>query len=1519
MHNRKKLTSIFFVTFLLGGVFASFNTHANVFDIPPERVTLKRISTEEGLSQGSVVTVFQDKQGYVWLGTYEGLNFYNGYDIRQFTGEQSSFKSSFVNFVFQPIEGQIWISVYDYGLFVYDLASNTQTLKYSSVDEPQNDVVDYIMSKDGSKVWFITATGLVEYRVETDSFHPLMDVAESFGEEQFFTTGVLHDDQFYLGSNKGLYVVDRETNTYSAFNFKTDPSNDELDAFEQRIRKLVVDPKNNIWAATARGLFHFSALDVSSAVVQNFDFIQVKEAVPAIQFRDIELHDGLLYVASEDGLLRVDPTDQSISLVLQFSRSNQDIYNNNINEIYIDRSGNFWLASNSRGIYVWNPKTRVFRSRFNSPMQGQQLAHNEVWAIKEGAPNELWIGTTNGLSHYDPKTEQHNVYLQSESELSESSHILQMQKDKTGDLWLSSYAGITYFDTQLKVAKPIPLADESYRSVFNDQQSFIRMSNDNKLWIVTLESFYVYDLQTTEITEVESLKTEVSPYFSFGFIGELPDSNVMLMSASGQLWGVDKTTLRSRKLFELQNYSPQEFTYIDNWVFDEKNGLIWLSVTDRGVFAISSQDYRVVYEHNRVANKPLFPVYGLIPDKQGRLWMSTHDGIFSLNMDSKHVVQYDNDYGLHVMEFNSGAYAELTNGDLIYGSVKGITRFNPEDIEANSDFHNRVYFDRVKVASGTDIETSYGDLAGQAFSLNYDDTGVEISFSTLGFDQQTSVEYEYQLISDEVIEYPRSRENSVYFPQLAPGHYEFRVVAFSPFTGYKTKPSTIYISVRHAPWASPLAQSIYALIAIMLVLFFVYRRRLKQQLLVTANRELFRSEERLRIALASSHSQAWEWSGETDRITFSSDNDNTSIQTANSKEHFRAIHSEDKREFLKEWQNLLDNPANDAFNLTYRLRMETGDYGWYRNVGRIVKRGRDRKPMRITGLLTDITEIKSVEESASLFGEAFRNTKDWVLIIVSEFNGVMANDSFYSAFNIEPNQPFSLRDDAFKDLSNKMSYYRRIMESMVAGEHWHGEDSVPNAEGQLKHLLINISLINVKSRDDHHYVVIFTDITAQKLAEEELRRMANYDPLTALPNRTLLIDRIEHAIQGADRNHNTLALLFLDLDRFKPVNDSLGHDYGDLLLKKIANRLKGRVRKQDTVARLGGDEFVVLLESFKDITHVGEVAQEIATHTGRPIQLGPHKVSVAPSIGIALYPSDAKTPEDLLRDADIAMYHAKKDPSNCFHFYTESMDFEVREKLQKEYDLKQAQVNQEFVNYYQPIIGAKTGDIVGAELLLRWYSPDGVVAPGDFISLSEQIGLIIPMTNDALSRGLKEVAVWRKQRPEFYLSLNLSVLHFEQANVAESMVNILKHHELPTSALRVEVTESALMSHPEKAITTMRRLMEYGIHLALDDFGTGYSSFAYLKRLPLNTVKLDRSFIWGIGQDEKDEIIIDAILAVADSLNLDCVAEGVESQEHIDFLKEHNCQYLQGFHFSKPLPFEEFCEYLRNFVANDQC
>ncbi|MDD5388599.1 MAG: PAS domain S-box protein [Gallionellaceae bacterium] len=441
-----------------------------------------------------------------------------------------------------------------------------------------------------------------------------------------------------------------------------------------------------------------------------------------------------------------------------------------------------------------------------------------------------------------------------------------------------------------------------------------------------------------------------------------------------------------------------------------------------------------------------------------------------------------------------------------------------------------------------------------------------------------------------------------------------------------------------------------------------------------------------------------------------------------------------------------------------------------------------------------------------------------------------------------------------------------------------------------------------------HFVGVQNDITLQKQAEENLLHMATHDALTGLPNRSLLQDRIGQAIGHANRERRGVAVLFIDIDRFKNINDSLGHTTGDALITTLARRLRDAVRMVDTVARVGGDEFVVVLTDVSRESDITQIIPNLLAAVTQPVAVEGHELSVTASIGISLYPRDGKDVMSLLKNADTAMYRAKDAGRNGFRFYTQEMNADAVDRLRLENDLRKAIQGNELVVYYQPQVDAETGRIVAAEALLRWRHPShGLVAPNEFIPLAEETGLIVPIGEWVLRSVCAQLRGWREAGlPEPRIAVNLSPRQFRQPDIVEMIAAAARDYGLPSQCLELEITEGSLMHNPDEAAILLSELSRRGFSLAVDDFGTGYSSLAYLKRFPLHALKIDRSFVGDIESNRDSAAIATAVIALAHSLGLKVVAEGVEQEVQMEFLRGLKCDFAQGYLYGRPLPAEDF-------------
>ena len=568
----------------------------------------------------------------------------------------------------------------------------------------------------------------------------------------------------------------------------------------------------------------------------------------------------------------------------------------------------------------------------------------------------------------------------------------------------------------------------------------------------------------------------------------------------------------------------------------------------------------------------------------------------------------------------------------------------------------------------------------------------------------------------------------------------------------------------------------------------------------------------------------------------------------------------------------------------------------------------------------DISERKRAEESIRLWATVFENSGEAVMITDPKNRIISVNQAFTEITGYAPGEVVGENPSLLSSGRHEPEFFAGMWKKLNASGHWQGEIWDRRKSGEIYPKWLGISAVRDTNDELTHFVAIFSDISERKAAQERIEYLARHDALTGLPNRIFLADRAEQALAHAERNQHKVALLFLDLDRFKNINDSLGHPVGDALLREVTRRLTAAVRETDTVSRLGGDEFVILIGDLQDDETVSTVATKVLEITRQPFEADGNTLTISVSIGIAVFPADGKDFDTLLKKADTAMYHSKDAGRNTYRFFTEQMNINVVERLFIHNRLQQALDREEFVLHYQPQIALGTGRIIGVEALLRWQNPElGLVGPDRFIPQAEENGTIIQIGDWVLREACRQARQWANDGlAPFPVAVNISTLQLHQGNFAERVLQILEESGHPPSLLELEFTESILIHDIERVLRQISRLKAAGIAIAIDDFGTGYSSLSYLKQLDVDRLKIDRSFIRDINTDPDDAAIVRAIAQMARSLRLKVLAEGAETTEQTRFLLAEGCDEAQGFLFAKPLDAEalyRLCHESGGFIA----
>jgi len=698
---------------------------------------------------------------------------------------------------------------------------------------------------------------------------------------------------------------------------------------------------------------------------------------------------------------------------------------------------------------------------------------------------------------------------------------------------------------------------------------------------------------------------------------------------------------------------------------------------------------------------------------------------------------------------------------------------------------------------------------------------------------------------------------------------------------------------------------------------FVLRNHQMNQLLLEQQQQLQQSEESLRLSLVAAKQGLWDLNVQTGQAIVNSEyatmlgyatEGDTSVTLDN---WFSLTHPDDCEQVKTALNTYLAGKLNE-YRVEYRQQCADGRWKWILSLGSIVKRDHNNQPLRMLGTHTDINDSKVAADNLELLARVFEYSGEGIIICDADTRILSSNDAYSRITG------FSTHEARFKTphiLSKRQQcqgYYQSMCVSLKENDYWQGEIWDVRKNGETYPVFLGISVIRNTQGYISHYIGIFSDITERKAAEAKIQFLAHHDSLTNLPNRTLLNDRFELAKAQASRNNTLVAVLFLDLDRFKQINDTLGHNIGDLLLQGIALRLSKCIRQVDSVCRQGGDEFIIILTNLPEVEIATRIALKILDQLHQPFTIEGVTVSTSFSIGISVFPTDGESFQELLTKSDIAMYAAKNEGRNTYKFFADEMNQASIERMVIENGLRTAIEKQQFQLYFQAMFTLLDNRLIGVEALLRWQpeSPASI-PPSKFIPIAEENGLMLPIGNWVLQQACLQNRRWHDSGLKLKISVNISVMQIKRGNFVDSVKSALAISGLEPQYLELELTESVLMVDSQAVINVINELKTLGVSFAIDNFGTGYSSLGYLKQFAINKIKIDRSFVQRLSSgNSEDRAVVQAIVQLGKTLDLQTLAEGVETHGQAEHLIQLGCEKGQGFLWHKPMlanDFESFC------------
>lgn len=667
------------------------------------------------------------------------------------------------------------------------------------------------------------------------------------------------------------------------------------------------------------------------------------------------------------------------------------------------------------------------------------------------------------------------------------------------------------------------------------------------------------------------------------------------------------------------------------------------------------------------------------------------------------------------------------------------------------------------------------------------------------------------------------------------------------------------------------------------------------------------SEEKLRLALNAANMANWEIrEAHTDKEMLYIGQANHILGYpeqvfCGSRDDFIKLVTEEDRQYISD---VIDESvaSNVSCDIEFRTAQAGENQRWLRLQGKMMEDA--NQTPRLVGIIQNITERKSTEQFLRQAATVFEATQDGIVLLSGESHIINCNSSFTAITGYSPSEIIGKTPEHFIDPGTPADTRLNMDDALRNAGKWRCEVNIIKRDGKSFPALLSIASVNGNpSQKVSHFVLILTDMTPVRSAEKKLQYLAHYDPLTNIPNRLLTMERLSQAILRGKRHNERIGVFFIDLDRFKWVNDTLGHDVGDKLLKEITLRMQGCLRADDTIGRLGGDEFLAVLDPIDNEQSAAIVASKLAQAVATPVRIDNHTIEISCSIGVSFFPDDGSQSDTLVRTADTAMYVAKERGRNCYEFFTPMMLSKAMRFMALNHDLHRGFKAGELCLHYQPQVSLNTGKIIGLEALIRWNHPQkGLLGASEIIPVAEDSGLIIDIGEWVLREACSQMRRWLESGfSPIPVAVNISAFHIKKMHFASRIESILNETGVNPESLEIEITENVLQSEGA-CISTLDRLQRMGVIITIDDFGTGYSCLSSLKFLPINKLKIDKAFIQGIPHDRNDIALTEAIIAMAQKLGMRVIAEGVETQEQLTFLKEHGCDEVQGFFYFTPMP-----------------
>ncbi|MGI2170262.1 EAL domain-containing protein [Shewanella sp. MF05960] len=1446
-------------------------------------------NAKDGLANARIQDISFDSYGYVWLATQEGLYRVSNSKVRRIdkVGFDSVLDDELITSVINSGTDHLLIGTQS-SLYLYSILDN----QFSLLLRPKDDdianinkslrVVAYQRQLD-NKLLLLGFSGQVYY-FDDDTQSLTLSTKHNLNRDLVWLNALqLHDGQYLFSTKDQLQIHQADGRFIGQF-----PWTDKNGS----IRKIFQDKQQRVWLLTSKGLYQVFTQSLTVKAIKKIPYYVDQMA---------EDLNGDLWISSRSGLIFWE--QQSNELTLYRDELKQLANIDYIHDLAVDSDGLIWVGGSGDGLAVIAGKPSFLIERY-SKKAPYKLRNEMTWSIYvEG--ETIWLGTDGSLSVIEGNQASTTV-IPPGLKISDSIYaIASLDKDH---IVLGTTTGLYVVNKNTNESSNFAtwsggvksLEDNLVFSIYNDALI------PQRVWFGTGKGLYYWqegndDLVLEPLSDGEKSLTKTS------FRSFLRDSEDRLWISGGQHFGyVDvaggyhsKMDLFSDFVHDPMVNSLLQVSPDILWLGSSQQGIIEFNTRTNAIKSLDQQwkiDCKVVYFLQQSATDNI---------------VGCASALIKINRETGKVSSFSHKDGFISDEFNEAAKFYDPSKGFFIGTPDGMMLVDLDKLTSRT-INDKVILESVSVFY--DDTTAVYLIPSQLRQVDPGASLISFHISISDYLDDTPMTLQYRLVKEgaEAGNYVLLEgQSQINVTGLSAGDYTLELL-YKRNGVWSSEPFQYVFSVKQFWWKSQQFKGALLFVALLLAVMLLLIRQRQVNRFKQINAALVQSDERLQQALKGSDSDLWEWHSNTQILSL----DNRGgvlgpMQFLKIQLQDIPVHHDDMTHLKEAWSDLVTGKT-DMLDVEYRYQhSQDKQWHWLRIKGRSLEvSSNGQQLIHAAGMYTDITQQKMLESEANLLAQAFENTSEGMLILDANKDIKISNAA---ANLILAAHKRDLAGKPFVDLVATTVEPFDMEDVFDKERFWTGESEFYCIDGSRCPVWMNVStMTNAQSL---HYVVVFSDITERKHNEQHLRRLANNDMLTGLANRSMFSRRLGQVIDTAKQHSETLALLFLDLDRFKHVNDSYGHSMGDALLVEAANRLQGCLSEEHLLCRFGGDEFVILLRDAKDIDTINHIAKQLLQQIEMPFKLYGREFFISTSIGISIWSGDDQTPETLIKNADLAMYHAKDEGRGNFQYYSAERNAEALYHLRLEADLHKAIACNEFEIHYQPQVNVEQNRLAGVEALIRWHHPvDGLVRPDVFIGIAESCGLIVEIDRWVLTQACIDGARWcRDVQQDLLVSVNVSAMHFRQPDFIDFLTATLHQTGMPAKCLSVEITEGVLMKEIDIATQHLLALKQLGIDVAIDDFGTGYSSLAYLRSFKVNTLKIDRSFLIHIDHNQADQAIVSSIIELARNLSLEVIAEGVETPEQLAQVVQRGCHIIQGYYFAKPMPKAELEQHMKQY------